>query len=82
MGLDGPLGLCNRLRERGGLDGAHDDAGVVVDDGVPGQTELDDVNAVAAIEARLNVATLHVDRISRQSTELPTVHHVVRNVVQ
>ena len=65
MGLDGPLCFRDHVRERGGLDGAHDDAGVVVDDGAPGQAELDDVNAVAPIEARLSMTRLHVDRISR-----------------
>jgi hypothetical protein len=82
MGLDDPLGLRNHLRERSGLDGSDDGAGVVVDDAEPGQAQLNDVNTVAPIETGLHMARSHVDKISRLSTELPTVHHIVKNVVQ
>ena len=82
MGLDDPLGLRNHLSERGELNGSDDGAGVVVDDGEPGQAQLDDVDAVTPIEAGLHMARSHVDKVSRLSTELPTVQHVVRNAVQ
>jgi hypothetical protein len=82
MGLDGPLRSSEYLRERGVLDVPDDGAGAVVDDRVPGQAQLDYVNAVAAIEARLNVARLHVDRISPLSATLRAVHHLLKNAMQ
>jgi hypothetical protein len=60
MCLDDPLCFRDHVRERFRLDGAHDGAGVVVNDGVPGQAEP------TSIDARLSVARLPVDRISPQ----------------